>query len=147
MNMKDSTKNTDQIFETYKPDGFHTVNSYLFVDDPEKLIDFLKNAFFAEEINRSIIDDTGEIANVILKIGDTCFMISQAREQFNGMRTALYLFVDNVEEMHKRAIKYGAKEEFEPADMPYQDRQSGIIDPCGNYWWISKRKVGKGYEE
>lgn len=145
--MKDSTKNTAQIFETYKPDGFHTMNSYLFVDDPEKLINFLKNAFFAEEINRSTVAETGEIANVILKIGDTCFMISQAREQFNGMRTALYLFVNNVEEIHKRALEYGAKEEFEPADMPYQDRQSGIIDPCGNYWWLSKRKVEKGYDE
>jgi len=145
--MKDNKNNTNPIFETYKPDGFHTVNSYLFVDDPEKLIDFLKNAFFAEEINRSTVAETGEIANVILKIGDTCFMISQAREQFIGMRTALYLFVNNVEEMHKRALKHGAKEEFEPADMPYQDRQSGVIDPCGNYWWISKRKVEKGYEE
>lgn len=28
------------------------------------------------------------------------------------------------------------KVEFEPADMDYQDRQSGIIDPGGNYWWI-----------
>ena len=117
------------------------------MDNPEKLIDFLKNAFYAKEINRSINTETEEIANVILKIGDTCFMISQAREQFIGMRTALYLFVDNVEKMHDRAIKHGAKEEFEPVDMPYKDRQSGIIDPCGNYWWISKRKVEKGYDE
>lgn len=116
--MKDSKNNTNRIFETYKPDGFHTVNSYLFVDHPEKLIDFLKNAFFAEEINRSTNAETGEIANVILKIDDTCFMISQAREQFVGMRTALYLFVDNVELMHERAIKNGAKEEFGPCDMP-----------------------------
>jgi len=145
--MKDSKNNTNPSFEAYKPNGFHTVNSYLFVDNPQKLIDFLKNAFFAQEINRSTIAETGEIANVILKIGDTCFMISQAREQFVGMRTALYFFVDNVEEMHERAIKYGATEEFEPADMPYQDRQSGIIDPCGNYWWISKRKVKEGYDE
>lgn len=145
--MKDNTNdNAAPIYNTYRPDGFHTVNSYLFVNHPEKLIDFLKNAFFAQEINRSINPKTKEIANVILKIGDSCFMISQAREPYIGMRTALYLFVDGVEEMHKRALKYGAKEEFKPADMPYQDRQSGIIDPCGNYWWISKRKVEKGYD-
>ena len=72
-------------------------------------------------------------------------MISQAREQFLNMRTAFYLFVDDVEEIHQRAIDYGAKVEFEPVDMPYEDRQSGIIDPSGNYWWISKRLVNKGY--
>ncbi len=137
----------DKIFETYTPEGFKTVNPYLFVDNPQQLIDFLKNAFFAEEINRSINPNTGDIANCILRIGDSCFMISQARKQFEGMRTALYLFVDDVEAIHKRAVDNGAKVEFEPADMPYQDRQSGIIDPCGNYWWISKRQVNKGYHE
>lgn len=89
----------------------------------------------------------GDIANVILKIGDTCLMISKAREPFSGMKTALYLYVNDVDATHKRAVQNGAKVEFEPNDMPYGDRQSGIIDPCGNYWWISKRLTKKGYEE
>ncbi len=137
----------NKIFKTYRPEGFSTVNGYLFVENPHELIDFLKNAFFAEEINRSTNPENGEIANVVLKIGDSCFMISQAREPFLNMRTAFYLFVDDVEEMHKRAIGSGAKLAFEADDMPYLDRQSGIIDPSGNYWWISKRLVKKGYHE
>lgn len=137
----------NKIFETYRPKGFGTVNGYLFVSNPEELIEFLKKAFYAEEINRSTNPKNGEIGNVILKIGDSCFMISQAREQFLNMRAAFYLYVDNVEEIHKRAIKYGAKVEFEPADMDYNDRQSGIVDPSGNYWWISKRLVNKGYHD
>ncbi len=135
------------IFETYRPDGFGTVNGYLFVENPSELIVFLKNAFYAEEINRSINPENGDIANVILKIGTSCFMISQARAPFLNMRTAFYLYVDNVDEVHKRAQEYGAKVEFEPEDMPYGDQQSGIIDPSGNYWWISKRLVEKGYHE
>jgi len=135
-----------ELFETYKPEGFHTLHPYLFVDNPEKLIAFLKNAFYAEEINRSYMPN-GDIANVILKIGDSCFMLSQARGEFEGMKTALYLYVSNVDLMHKRAIENGATVSFEPDEMPYGDRQSGIIDPCGNYWWISKRQIEKGYEE
>lgn len=137
----------EKVFQTYRPDGFHTVTPYLFVDKPQLLIDFLKNTFFAKEINCSINPINGDIANCILQIGDTCIMISQAREQFEGMRTALYLFVDDVETIHRKAVENGAKVEFEPNDMPYEDRQSGIIDPCGNYWWISKRHVKKGYHE
>lgn len=136
-----------EIFNTYKPENFHTVTPYLFVDAPQRLIEFLKNTFFAKEINRSISPTNGDIANCILEIGDTCFMISQARNQFEGMRTAFYLFVDDVELIHQRARENGAQVEFEPQDMPYGDRQSGIIDPCGNYWWISKRQVKKGYHE
>ena len=137
----------EKIFQTFKPDGFHTVTPYLFVERPQLLIDFLKKAFFAKEINRSVNPASGDIANCILQIGDTCFMISQAREQFKGMRAAFYLFVDDVEAVHKTAVENGAAVEFEPGDMPYEDRQSGIIDPCGNYWWISKRQTEKGYHE
>lgn len=137
----------NKIFDTYKPEGFGTVNGYLFIKNPKELIEFLKSAFFAEEINRSINPKNGDIANVILKIGDSCFMVSQAREQFLNMRAAFYLYVDDVDKIHQRAVEFGAKVEFEPEDMPYEDRQSGIIDPSGNYWWISKRLVQKGYHE
>lgn len=137
----------NNLFDTYKPEGFHTMTPYLFVDDPIKLIRFLKNAFEATEMHRSVDPETGIVANAILKIGDTCFMISQARKQFEGMRTAMYLYVDDVDAVHKRAIENGAIVEFEPEDMPYEDRQSGVVDPCGNYWWISKRLVKKGYDE
>lgn len=136
----------DTLFQTYKPEGFHTVTPYLFVAEPQKLIDFLQAAFHAQELNRSLMPD-GTIANVILQIGDSCFMISQARAQFANMKTALYLYVNDVDAAHQQAVGQGAIVAFEPANMPYGDRQSGIIDPCGNYWWISKRLQEKGYHE
>lgn len=135
----------NKIFDTYRPEGFGTVNGYLFVENPRELIDFLKSAFYAEEIDRSTNPESGEIANVILKIGSSCFMVSQARGQFLNMRAAFYVYVDNVDEIHRRAVQNGAKIEFEPADMDYGDRQSGIIDPSGNYCWISKRLVKTDY--
>ena len=136
-----------EIFNTYKPEGFTTVNSYLFTEKPEALISFLEKAFDAQEINRSINPQNGDIGNCILKIGDTCIMISQARGQFTGMRTALYLYVNDVDAIHKNALTHGAEELFVPADMDYGDRQSGVVDPAGNYWWISKRLHEKGYHE
>lgn len=133
------------LFNTYLPDGFHTVNSYLFVENPRELIDFLGKAFLAEEINRTEDEQTGEIRNIILKIGDSCIMLSQAKGQFAGMRGAQYLFVNNVDRVHSQALNAGGKEVFPPVDMEYGDRQSGIIDPAGNYWWISMRLEEKGY--
>ncbi len=63
------------------------------------------------------------------------------------MRSAFYLYVNDVIEIHERAIANGAKVEFEPMKMDYGDRQSGIIDPSGNCWWISKRIENKGYHD
>jgi uncharacterized glyoxalase superfamily protein PhnB len=34
---------------------------------------------------------------------------------------------------------------MEPADMPYDERQAGVCDPFGNYWWISRRLVAGPY--
>ncbi|MFN8673576.1 MAG: VOC family protein [Candidatus Sericytochromatia bacterium] len=135
----------NKIFDTYIPEGFSTVNSYLFVENLEEELLFLKNTFYADIINTTVNQDNNEIINCILKIGYSCFMLSKARGQFLNMKSAFYLYVDNVDEIHKRAIENGAKIEFAPIDMPYEDRQSGIIDPSGNYWWISKRLVEKNY--
>ena len=134
------------IYKVYTPDGFRNVNAYLFVADPNKEIDFLKKAFWAVEINRSVAPN-GDIGNCILKIGDCCFMISQARGEFENMRTAIYLYVNDVDMVYRNAMEQGATTSFAPDDMDYGDRQGGIIDPAGNYWWISKRLVEKGYHE
>ena len=120
---------------------------YLFVSNPKEYIDFLKNVFFADELDRTIHPEHNDIVNCILKIGNSCFMISQAREPFLNMKTSMYLFVDDVDELHRNAIENGATLVFEAQDMSYGDRQSGVLDPSGNYWWISKRLVKVNYED
>lgn len=135
------------IFKTYRPEGFSTLNAYLFTAEPESLIDFLKVAFYAKEINRTVDAVNGSIRNAILKIGDSCFMISPGKGQFEKMRTAFYLFVNDVDAVYQNAMVHGAKEVYPPADMDYGDRQAGVIDPAGNYWWISMRLKEENYRD
>ena len=135
------------LYNTYRPQGFHTLNAYLFVADPKTFIAFLENAFYATELNRTTNKKTGEIANSILRIGDSCFMVSQARGEFEGMRTSFYLYVNDVDALYQNALAEGAESVMPPADMEYEDRQAGVKDPAGNYWWISKRLVEKGYDD
>ena len=134
----------NNIYDTYQPNGFTNVNSYLFTEDPQGLIDFLKQSFYATELNRTVSED-GIIRNCILKIGNTCFMIAQANGEFMGMRTALYLYTNDVDTLHNNALANGAKEILTPAMMDYGDYQGGICDPAGNYWWISKRQEEQDY--
>ncbi|MEM9918546.1 MAG: VOC family protein [Bacteroidota bacterium] len=131
-------------FETFRPKGFTSVNTYLFTENPQELIDFLKAVFFAEEHSR-VIGDGDLIRNCILQIGDTCIMIAQASGPFLGMRTALYLYVKDVDATYQRALEKGASTVFAAADMEFGDRQAGIQDVAGNYWWISTRLVKGSY--
>ncbi|NNE75804.1 MAG: VOC family protein, partial [Pricia sp.] len=63
------------------------------------------------------------------------------------MRASFYLYVNDVDVVYANAVAQGAESNFPPADMDYEDRQAGIKDPAGNYWWISKRLIEKGYHE
>lgn len=135
----------ESIYKTYLPKGFHNVNAYLFAADPETLISFLKEAFSAEEKNRSINEKTGDISNCIMQLGDSSIMIAQARGKYAEMKTAFYLFVSDVDQVYKKALECGARDEMEPMDMPYGDRQAGVVDPAGNIWWISMRLNADDY--
>lgn len=132
------------IYNTYKPAGFGTVSPYILTSKGRELISFLQNAFFADVVRHSEKPD-GTLINCILKIGDSCFMIGQTPPSFSDTCSSFYLYVSDVDAMHQNALQHGAVEIFPPDDMPYRDRQSGVRDICGNYWWISRRLVEEDY--
>jgi len=138
----DLINHMNPIFQTNIPEGFHSITPYIFSDDAATLIEFLKKALYAEQLGLTV-DDKGVIRNCVLRMGNTNFMISQAHDDFMGMRTALYLYVDDPDAVYQNAVDHGATEVFAPKDMDYGDRQGGIKDVSGNYWWISKH-LGKG---
>ena len=58
-----------------------------------------------------------------------------------------YLFVNDVDLVYQTAIDFGAESIYPPDDMDYGDRQAGIKDPEGNYWWISMRLDETPYQD
>jgi PhnB protein len=44
-----------------------------------------------------------------------------------------------------RAVDAGATAISPVADMPYGDRQGGVIDEWGMTWWISQRLTAEPY--
>lgn len=134
-----------EMYDTFRPEGFGTLNSYLMMDNPSGFIDFVKKVFEAEELSRTE-DEEGTIRNCILKIGDSCFMVAQAWNKATHMPTAYYLYVKDTDALYQKALNHGCSSEFEPMDMDYGDRQGGVKDPFGNYWWISTRLVEGSYE-
>ena len=129
----------------YIPEGYGTVFPYFFVSDAERFADFIKSAFDGKEVGRTVMPN-GRIANIRIGIGASRFMISEAQEGFKPTQGAYYLYVENADETFKRAISLGAQKIFDPMDMPYQDRQGGVIDPFGNIWWISTRLTPEPYD-
>src|ERR1035437_3384908 len=122
------------------PDGAHTVTPYLVVEGVPKLIDFLKQAFGAEELFRMARPDGG-VMHAEVKIGDSMIMIGEAMGQWKPKPCSLYLYVEDVDAVYQRAIQAGGTSVGEPKDQFYGDRSGGVTDPCGNHWEIGRAHV------
>ncbi|GIP32054.1 Glyoxalase-like domain [Chlamydia abortus] len=120
----------------YVPDGFHTVTPYLHVQGAEKLIDFLKQAFGAEELNRST-DADGRIRHAEIRLEGSIIECSEGRDPYPPMQSAIHLYVRDTDKCYEQAIAAGAASLYEPADMPYGERSAGVKDPFGNHWYIA----------
>jgi PhnB protein len=84
---------------------------------------------------------------VRVRIGTTTLMVSEAtHEGLKAMPAAYQVYVENVDSTFRQALSNGATKLFEPADMPYLDRQAGVVDSSGNTWFISQRLVPEPYD-
>ena len=119
-----------------KPDGYHTVTPYLTVEDLPQMLEFVQAAFGAT-VHEAIAGEDGKVRHAEVQIGDSKVMIGQARDQWKSRPGALYLYVDDTDANYQKAVAAGAKTLMEPSDQFYGDRNAGVEDPQGNYWWIA----------
>ena len=111
------------------PEGWHSVTPRLVVDEPAKLVRFIKSTFQAG-------GEYAADAPSQMRIGDSIVMVSGAgpRQSKPGF---LYVYVDDVDATYRRALEAGAESTEDPRDVPYGDRRAMIRDPCGNDWQIA----------
>ena len=130
----------------YKPEGFHSVTPYLTVKGAAKLLDFLKQAFGAEEIVRHM-DPSGRIAHACVRIDDSMVELSESTEKWPPVPCALHVYVPDVDATHKRAVEAGGTAVQEPTDQFYGERSSAVRDVCGNNWFIATQTEVLSKEE
>jgi PhnB protein len=63
-------------------------------------------------------------------------MISDADVR-ESMPVFLYVYVDDVDAIYRRAIDAGATSVEKPLDLPYGDRRGMVKDAWGNLWQIA----------
>ena len=118
------------------PEGYHTVTPYLVVPGVARLIEFLQQAFDAEERHRMARPD-GTIMHAEVRIGDSIVMMGEATGEFQPIPAMIHLYVADVDAAYRRALAAGATSVREPTDQFYGDRTGGVKDASGNQWWIA----------
>ena len=119
------------------PDGFHTVTPYLVISGVTTLLEFLTQAFDAQEILSPLLRSDGRVGHAEVKICDSILMMGEPMGDRPPMPGSLYLYVQDVDAVYQRALQAGATSLMEPADQFYGDRSAGVQDPVGNQWWIA----------
>jgi PhnB protein len=125
------------------PPGFNTVTPYFFVDGAARFLDFLVQGLGGVEICRHM--NGNRIANAQVRLGSSTAMVSEGSPAFPAMPASYYLYVENADEAMSKALAAGATKIMDVANMPYNDRQGGVKDQCGNLWWISERLIDGPY--
>jgi PhnB protein len=120
------------------PEGYHSITPYLQVKGAQRFIEFLKDAFGAEEVFRVPRGD--EIAHAQLKMEDSMLEVADAIDKYQPNPTAIWLFVADSDAVYERALRAGATSLREPTDQDYGDREAGVKDPFGNHWYIATHR-------
>ena len=136
------------------PDGYHTVQPYLYFKNAAEAIAFYTKVFGASERMR-MPDKNGRIMHAEISIGDSCIMLADESEAFGayspehygGAPMSLMIYVDDCDAIYKRALDAGAKSLREPADQFYGDRMAGVADPFGFHWFIGTHIKDVSMEE
>jgi uncharacterized glyoxalase superfamily protein PhnB len=118
--------------------ALHTVIPYLAGEGAAKLIDFMERAFGAKVEERyPRPDDPEKIMHSQILIGDSRIELGDVEDVADARRFELHLYVEDADAVYEKAVAAGARTLHAPMDQPYGDREAGIEDPMGNYWYIA----------
>jgi PhnB protein len=120
----------------YVPEGLNDVNVYMHPLRAEPVINFLRRAFGAQELERYASPD-GVIHHAKVRVGTSILEMGEAHGPYQPTSSVFYLYVPDVDVVYRRALQAGASSISEPADQPYGDRNAGVKDPFGNTWYIA----------
>ncbi|MGI8731926.1 MAG: VOC family protein [Pyrinomonadaceae bacterium] len=122
---------------SHTDEGLRNVNVYLHPQGAAQMIEFLKESFGAEEIMSHRATPDGPVLHAKIKIGDSVLEMGEGHGRYVTLPSMLFLYVDDVEAWHRRAVAGGATSIEEPRDQPYGDRVGAVTDPFGNTWYMA----------
>ena len=115
---------------------FHTITPYLVAPNALELLEFVKQAFGAQETMRSIGSAGGLHAEV--RFEDCALMIGGGYDYKGPSKiSAWHFYVPDVDAVYQRALELGATSIAPPLDQPYGERSASIKDMAGNVWYIA----------
>ncbi len=120
----------------YIPEGRHSLSASLVAAGAAQLVDFMKQAFDAKEIQR--YQWVGGLY-ASLRVGDSVVGVSEAsnHEWMQPMPSMIYMYVPDCDALYQQTLRAGATALSSPANQSYGDRTASVKDAWGNIWYMA----------
>jgi PhnB protein len=126
------------------PDGYPRVSPHLSVVGAAAAIDFYTSVLGAGERMRMAAPD-GTVVHAEVEIGGSVIMVGEERpggidpspNALGGSPVALFVYVEDVDDVYRRALEAGSKTVQAPENHFYGDRVAMFDDPFGHRWNIA----------
>ena len=120
----------------FKPANYTSLSPYHVVQGADRYIAFLQQVFGAEPLRRYTHE--GRVVHAEVRIDDTVVMLADANEQYGPNKPLTHLYVEDVDDLYRRAIAAGCTSNGKPQTRPDDpDKRGGFTDPFGNAWSVA----------
>jgi len=121
---------------SHTPEGRNSLTASFFAAGASRLVEFIKEAFDANEIHR--YEWPGGLY-ASMRIGDSVVGVSEVsnHEWMRPLPATTYLYVPDCDALYEKALRAGATSIAEPTDHDYGDRSGGVRDAWGNVWYMA----------
>jgi uncharacterized glyoxalase superfamily protein PhnB len=125
--------------ESFVPAGVPNLMPTLLPVGAPKMIDFLKQAFGAEELAVHRSPD-GAVKHATIQVGTSVIEMGEAHGPWQPMPSVFMMYVDDVDAWYERASKAeGVVVKDAPKLQPHGARMGSIQDPFDNVWYIASQ--------
>ena len=120
------------------------ITPYLLYEDAGKAADWLAQAFGFVEFGDRYTGPDGKVTHTQMRLGDGVVMMGGPGPSYRspnhlGQATQhLYVYVEDVDALFRRARAVGARVLAEPKDEFYGDRRCALADPEGHQWFFAQ---------
>jgi PhnB protein len=128
------------------PEGTSVISPYLIVRDAATMLAFYRRVFGAIEAGRHAQPD-GRIGHAEIRIGGATVMLADEFPEMGIVSpltigtarspVSIHVYLDDVDDVYRKALDAGATPIREPADQFYGDRNAQFRDPSGHVWSIA----------
>ena len=130
------------------PDGYHAVIPSLTVRDAAAAIEFYKSVFGAREGRPRLAGPGGKIVHGEVTIDGSVIVVNDEFPEWgdhspkssSNAPFSIGLYVEDVDDVAKRAVAAGAKILVPVADRFYGARSCRLVDPFGHVWKVATHK-------